>query len=685
MRSINIEPADARRMREVTKLKPQEVALFMLAFAALAIMLVSVPAIANGSSPEQSIGVLPHGIPLAGKGGSAPAEPADCGLVWRVVPSPNGGTDFNGLQDVAIVSANDVWAIGYYTLLDGLRHRTRAMAQHWDGTAWSLVTVPLPGSESVLYSISSLSSANVWAVGTYTDPAINGDQTYTVHWDGSTWTQVPSPNFQTTSFLQGVAAVAPDAVWAVGGSYNASSSTASTLVLFWDGNSWAAVSSPNPGPRNYLMSATANSVDDLWAAGTTWSNDPQNQPSRTLTLHCARSGCSTVASPNTGIGDNQLYSVASLSPSEVWAVGASVVMTQPYPVAVPLALQWSGVGWTVLPTPPLPDGFDTGVFHKVIPVSPTAVWALGEAYSQLTYVDQTYAELWNGSSWTTVSPLNVSSDDSFIGGAAYSANDLWAVGTNVTGNTMQTLVERHSDPCVTPSPTPTNIPNPSPTSTPSSCSIQFTDVPVGSTFYSYVHCLACQNILGGYTSGCPTGNPCFKPGNPVTRGQLAKIVSNAAGYNDQHSDQTFQDVPVGSPFYDFVERLASRSITGGYACGGAGEPCVPPANLPYFRPNAQVTRGQTSKIVAIAASLPAPPSRQQTFQDVPVGSTFWQWIESLATAGTIGGYPCGGVGEPCVPPQNRPYFRPNNNVTRGQAAKIVSNTFFPNCQSHMQK
>ena len=106
---------------------------------------------------------------------------------------------------------------------------------------------------------------------------------------------------------------------------------------------------------------------------------------------------------------------------------------------------------------------------------------------------------------------------------------------------------------------------------------------------------------------------------------------------------------------------------------------MPPDNLPYFRPYAQVTRGQISKIVAIAALLPAPPAGQQTFEDVPPTSTFWEWIEELASGGAIGGYACGGAGEPCVPPQNRPYFRPGNNVTRGQAAKIVSNTFFADC------
>jgi hypothetical protein len=46
----------------------------------------------------------------------------------------------------------------------------------------------------------------------------------------------------------------------------------------------------------------------------------------------------------------------------------------------------------------------------------------------------------------------------------------------------------------------------------------------------------------------------------------------------------------------------------------------------------------------------------------------------------MSGYPCGGPGEPCDG-ENRNYFRPNNPLTRGQTAKIVANTFFPNCQT----
>jgi hypothetical protein len=69
----------------------------------------------------------------------------------------------------------------------------------------------------------------------------------------------------------------------------------------------------------------------------------------------------------------------------------------------------------------------------------------------------------------------------------------------------------------------------------------------------------------------------------------------------------------------------------------------------------------------------------QTFEDVPPGSTFYTETEQLFALGAINGYPCGNAGEPCVPPTNRPYFRPGNNVTRGQTTKIVVIAFLPEC------
>jgi hypothetical protein len=202
--------------------------------------------------------------------------------------------------------------------------------------------------------------------------------------------------------------------------------------------------------------------------------------------------------------------------------------------------------------------------------------------------------------------------------------------------------------------------------------IAFSDVPPDHTFYPYIRCLACHGIISGYADGT------FHPGSDVTRGQLSKIVANAAGFIEPTGGQQYQDVVPGSTFYDYVWRLADRGYVHGYPCGGPGEPCIEPANLPYFSPNANATRGQISKIVSNAAGFQEPHT-EQTFEDVPPGSTFHDFVQRLAGRGVMSGYPCGGSVEPCVPPANRPYFRPANLATRGQTSKIVANTFYPNC------
>jgi hypothetical protein len=218
-------------------------------------------------------------------------------------------------------------------------------------------------------------------------------------------------------------------------------------------------------------------------------------------------------------------------------------------------------------------------------------------------------------------------------------------------------------------------PTPDPSPTPI-CGLTYTDVPPGSTFYPYVMCLACQSIVGGYPDGT------FRPNNEVTRGQLAKIVSNAAAFNDPASTQTFEDVPADGTFYTWIERLAGRGIMGGYPCGGEFEPCGA-GNKPYFRPNNNATRGQIAKIVSNARGYNDTPT-SETFEDVSATNDFYVWVERLASRGIMGGYLCGGANEPCGA-GNKPYFRPNNNATRGQVSKIVANTFFPNCTPAMRR
>ncbi len=165
----------------------------------------------------------------------------------------------------------------------------------------------------------------------------------------------------------------------------------------------------------------------------------------------------------------------------------------------------------------------------------------------------------------------------------------------------------------------------------------------------------------------------------MTRGQLSKIVANSAGLNDPipAGQQQFADVQPGSPFYEFVERLAQTGAIAGYPCSGPGEGCDE-EERPYFRPNNPATRGQISKIVSIAAEFEEEiPTGRQTFKDVDEDSPFWVYIERLAGRGIISGY---GEANKC-PETGAPCFRYNDHTTRGQMAKIAANAFFPNCQT----
>jgi hypothetical protein len=126
----------------------------------------------------------------------------------------------------------------------------------------------------------------------------------------------------------------------------------------------------------------------------------------------------------------------------------------------------------------------------------------------------------------------------------------------------------------------------------------FTDVSSSNPFWVYIERAVLHGVISGYTSSppCTSGVPCFLPGNPVTRGQTAKFVSNAAHYTDPlpATQQTFSDVPPSHPFWLYVERAYLHGIISGYS---TSPPC---ATAPCFLPANGVTRGQTSKFIATA-------------------------------------------------------------------------------------
>jgi hypothetical protein len=132
----------------------------------------------------------------------------------------------------------------------------------------------------------------------------------------------------------------------------------------------------------------------------------------------------------------------------------------------------------------------------------------------------------------------------------------------------------------------------------------FSDVLQGSTFYDYIETGYNLGLWGGYADGT------FKPNNNVTRGQITKMVVNAAIQVDpthwtleDPPINTFEDVEVDSTFFRYIETAVSHRVVNGYPCGAppAG-PCIPPLNKPYFVPNANATRAQISKISYLAVT-----------------------------------------------------------------------------------
>jgi hypothetical protein len=173
-------------------------------------------------------------------------------------------------------------------------------------------------------------------------------------------------------------------------------------------------------------------------------------------------------------------------------------------------------------------------------------------------------------------------------------------------------------------------------------------------------------VISGYADGT------FRPYNNTTRSQMVKIVVlgfNIPSYAPPNTN-TFADVPPANPFFSVIEAAAHANIVSGYTCGTVpGEPCDS-ANRPYFRPFANVTRGQLSKIVVVAAGWTPINPAVASFQDVFPNTAFYTFVETAYCHGIISGYDCGGPGEPCGT-SGKPYFRQFNDATRGQIAKIV--------------
>jgi hypothetical protein len=221
------------------------------------------------------------------------------GSSWMIVPGAPTGQTFDQLMRVDCLSPDNCWAVGnagpvqqnpnFLPIYPGAVG-DQGLIEHWDGVTWTIVpsTVePSPGG-GFLYGIECLSAIDCWASGAVTDTSGQGSGVLMEQWDGSEWTDVsdtvPVPDGSSGGvMLSSISCVGMSSCWAVGsygtfGGGGGNGFQPQSLVEYWNGSSWSIEPSPEVGPIDLLNSVSCIAGVGCAAVGTTAIGGTGNDP-----------------------------------------------------------------------------------------------------------------------------------------------------------------------------------------------------------------------------------------------------------------------------------------------------------------------------------------------------------------------------------------------------------------------
>ena len=363
---------------------------------------------------------------------------------WTVVPSPNIGPNDNDLSAISGRSASDIWAVGGL-LPNANATVVRTLAVHYNGTSWSDVPTPDVGSQAnSFYGVAALPDGTAWATGIYTTSSGHTSQALTEHWNGHSWTIVPAadPGSQ-DDMLYGATGVTDSDVWAVGG-YSGPDGFFHPLIEHWNGHNWTATPVKGvSGDDGVLTAITSAPGEGVWATGQLTSHGPDQQ----VVLHLVGSSWlvthGAVRTPGGAVASAYPESIG-VSPLGAWLAGNdraghagfSTLVEGPGPGGHPKELT------TPNPTPqdnylagiaPVIGGHDAWAVGYSLPVS------TGNAASLIEFGSAT-------GGWMTVpspDPGAVNKGNTFINAVFALGNDkVWAAGTFDGPTGQRTLILR---------------------------------------------------------------------------------------------------------------------------------------------------------------------------------------------------------------------------------------------------
>jgi hypothetical protein len=276
----------------------------------------------------------------------------------QTTPNPAGvlGSQLTG---VSCPSAKACFAVGASSTSD---QGNQPLAEHWNGSAWSVQRIPTPssvlaGNPFKLLAVSCAAAHSCVTVGFYFDPSLDGNVIVAEHWNGKRWAiqNIVTPPGSTSTFMQGVSCSAAASCTAVG-SYTNASGQGVTLAEVWNGTSWAIQDTPSPAGAtegSALIGVSCPSAADCTAAG---SSTDGSGNTTTLAEQWNGSAWTIQSTPNESSGaplHNDLWGVSCAAADSCSATG---YFTNSNVVLMPLAEHWNGTSWVVEDAPAPRDG-----------------------------------------------------------------------------------------------------------------------------------------------------------------------------------------------------------------------------------------------------------------------------------------------------------------------------------------
>jgi hypothetical protein len=322
-----------------------------------------------------------------------PSSSGAVGWASETLSAPEGNP--TNLFGISCTSTSFCMSAGSYE--DPFLERDVGTSYKWNGSSWSNLG-GLGLEHPVISGIACTSSSFCVMVGSYGE--IETEGTLALHWNGSEWKVVTTPNPGSffPQILEGVSCTAATACTAVGWK-QASGSARETLVIRWNGTSWSSQSSPNPGTtENLLHGVSCTSSTHCVAVGAKSSG---GGTTTTLAMTWNGTTWSTQTTPNpTGALSASTEAVSCISSSACTAVGVYQASNGP----LPFAMRWNGTSWS-LESVKLPAETNFGWLKGVSCVSSTFCMGVG-AYERIGQGTFTMAQKWNGTSWSAEKPAN---------------------------------------------------------------------------------------------------------------------------------------------------------------------------------------------------------------------------------------------------------------------------------------